>query len=79
MKFCATATTKSLIQNPETKEIVGCYTLIGEDGTKKAVKARKGVIMCCGGFEFNEEPQEQVSQVLPVQVRRLALEHGRRH
>lgn len=37
---------EELIQNPETKEIVGCYTLIGDDGTKKAVKARKGVIMC---------------------------------
>lgn len=46
---------EELIQNPVTKEIVGCYTLIGDDTTPKAVKARKGVIMCTGGFEFNEE------------------------
>lgn len=44
-----------LIQNPATKEIVGAYTLIGTDGTEKAVKARKGVILTLGGFEFNEE------------------------
>lgn len=42
-----------LIQNPETKEIVGCYTLVG--GVEKTVKASKGVILTCGGFEFNEE------------------------
>ena len=42
-----------LIQNPETKEIVGCYALIG--GTEKTIKARKGTILTCGGFEFNEE------------------------
>ena len=46
-------TEERLIQNPETKEIVGCYALIG--GTEKTVKANKGVIMTCGGFEFNEE------------------------
>lgn len=46
-------TEERLIQNPETKEIVGCYTLIG--GVEKTVKANKGVVMACGGFEFNEE------------------------
>lgn len=56
---------EELIQNPETKEIVGCYTLIGEDATKKAVKARKGVIMCCGGFEFNEELKNKYLKCYP--------------
>ena len=42
-----------LIQNPETKEIVGAYTMIGSE--EKTVKARKGVIMTTGGFEFNED------------------------
>ena len=56
---------EELIQNPETKEIVGCYTLIGEDGTKKAVKARKGVIMCTGGFEFNEEMKDYYLKCSP--------------
>lgn len=46
---------EELIQNPETKEILGCYTLIGEDTTPKAVKARKGTILCVGGYEFNDE------------------------
>ena len=54
-----------IIQNPETKEIVGCYTLIGEDGTKKAVKARKGVIMCTGGFELNEEMKDYYLKCSP--------------
>ena len=42
-----------LIQNPDTKEIVGCTTMIGSE--EKTVKARKGVIMTTGGFEFNED------------------------
>ncbi len=33
-----------LIQNPDTKEIVGCTTMIGSE--EKTVKARKGVILC---------------------------------
>ncbi|MDR2380431.1 MAG: FAD-binding protein [Bifidobacteriaceae bacterium] len=44
-----------LIQNPETKEIVGAWTKIGDDAAEKAVKARKAVILTLGGFEFNEE------------------------
>ncbi|MDR0626668.1 MAG: FAD-binding protein [Bifidobacteriaceae bacterium] len=44
-----------LIQDPASKEILGAWTQIGDDPTEKAVKARKGVIMCIGGFEFNEE------------------------
>ena len=54
-----------LIQNPATREIVGAYTLIGDDETPKAVKARKGVIMCCGGFEFNEELKNKYLKIYP--------------
>ena len=54
-----------LIQNPATREIVGAYTLIGDDETPKAVKARKGVIMCCGGFEFNEELKYKYLKIYP--------------
>ncbi len=54
-----------LIQNPATKEIVGAYTLIGDDETPKAVKARKGVIMTCGGFEFNEELKNKYLKIYP--------------
>ena len=57
---------ESLIQNPETKEIVGVYTLIGDDETPKAVKARKGVILTMGGFEHNEELKKQYLKCYPA-------------
>jgi succinate dehydrogenase/fumarate reductase flavoprotein subunit len=54
-----------LIQNPATKEIVGVWTQIGSDSGEKAVKARKGVIMCIGGFEFNEELKDTYLKCSP--------------
>ena len=57
---------EELIQNPETKEIVGAYTLIGDDKTPKAVKARKGVILTLGGFEFNEDMKQQYLRCYPM-------------
>lgn len=47
------APAQKLIQNPETKEILGVTYGSG----KKTInaKANKGVIMCCGGFENNPE------------------------
>ncbi|MEG0620172.1 MAG: FAD-binding protein [Raoultibacter sp.] len=56
---------ETLIQNPDTKEIVGAYTQIGSDGAKKSVKARKGVIMGIGGFEFNEELKNEYLKCYP--------------
>ena len=44
---------------------MGCYTLIGDDPEPKAVKARKGVIMTCGGFEFNEELKNKYLKIYP--------------
>lgn len=52
-----------LIQNPQTKEIVGAYTMIGNE--EKTVKARKAVIMTLGGFEFNEELKNQYLKCSP--------------
>lgn len=40
---------ESLIQDPDTKEIIGV-----EAGDKN-IRALKGVVMCCGGFESNQE------------------------
>ena len=37
----------------------------GKDG-RKAIKARRGVILACGGFEANYEMQRQYWQVYPV-------------
>lgn len=60
------ANNEELIQNPETKEIVGCYTYIGyEDKKKYAIKARKGVIMTIGGFEFNDELKREYLKIYP--------------
>lgn len=42
---------KKLIQDPHTKEILGVTAMV--DGVEKNFKARKGVIMACGGFENN--------------------------
>ena len=36
---------ETLIQNPETKEIVGAYTYIGDDGTQYAIKERSSISM----------------------------------
>ncbi len=44
---------KELIQNPNTKEIVGVKAT--KDGKDILVKANKGVILACGGYENNEE------------------------
>ena len=52
-----------LIQNPDTKEIVGAYTMIGSE--EKTVKARKGVILCTGGFEFNEDMKRKYLKCYP--------------
>jgi succinate dehydrogenase/fumarate reductase flavoprotein subunit len=54
-----------LIQNPQTREIVGAWTQIGSDSGEKAVKARKGVVMCIGGFEFNEELKDTYLKCSP--------------
>ena len=55
---------EELIQDPMTKEILGCWTFIGSE--KKAVKASKGVILCTGGFEFNFEMQEKYLKCYPM-------------
>jgi succinate dehydrogenase/fumarate reductase flavoprotein subunit len=42
-----------LVQDCATKEIVGVKA--GSDGRDIFIKARKGVVLCSGGFEFNED------------------------
>jgi succinate dehydrogenase/fumarate reductase flavoprotein subunit len=37
-----------------------------KDGTLRRVRARKGVILACGGFEANREMQRQYWQISPV-------------
>lgn len=57
---------ETLIQNPQTKEIVGCWTLIGDDPEPKAVKARRATLLATGGFEFNEEMHRQYLKCYPA-------------
>jgi succinate dehydrogenase/fumarate reductase flavoprotein subunit len=45
-----------LIQNPETREILG--VVAEKDGAEIAIKARKGVILACGGFAGNPQMQQ---------------------
>lgn len=55
-----------LIQDPETKEILGCTTLIGDDEMPKTVKARKATVVCTGGYEFNEEMKDHFLKCKPA-------------
>lgn len=48
------ARAEHLVQNPETKAVIGVRAT-HSDGSEIAVKARRGVILCCGGFEYNDE------------------------
>ncbi|MBN1190141.1 MAG: FAD-dependent oxidoreductase [Dehalococcoidales bacterium] len=53
-----------LIQDPMTREIAGVYAL--REGQKIAVKARKGVVLCTGGFEFDEEMKANYLRPYPM-------------
>jgi succinate dehydrogenase/fumarate reductase flavoprotein subunit len=53
-----------LIQDPDTKEILGVKT--NSRGDEKKIKARKGVILCTGGFEFNEEMKKDFLKCYPM-------------
>ena len=48
---------KDLVQSPATREIVG--VIATSKGKTISIKARKGVILACGGFEFDFEMQKQ--------------------
>lgn len=44
---------RHLVQDPETKAITGA--IIEHDGAELRVRAKNGVVLSCGGFEFNDE------------------------
>jgi succinate dehydrogenase/fumarate reductase flavoprotein subunit len=53
-----------LVQNPETKEVIGA---IAKNGDKEiAIKAKKAVVLCCGGFEYNETKKLNFLRAYPV-------------
>lgn len=57
---------KKLIQNPDTNEIVGIVA--GEDGAQMNIKARKGVLLACGGFENNPEMVQAYLPEMPTAI-----------
>jgi succinate dehydrogenase/fumarate reductase flavoprotein subunit len=53
---------KHLIQNPETKEILG--VIAEKQGTTVYIKARKAVVLSCGGFQNNQRMfQDYLKQI----------------
>ena len=56
------APAQDLITN-DRGEVVGAVA--EKDGRKISIKARRAVILSCGGFEFNEEMKEQYLSVMP--------------
>jgi succinate dehydrogenase/fumarate reductase flavoprotein subunit len=53
VEFMYKTAAKRLVQNPKTREVLGL--IVTQGGKEKAIKARQGVIVCAGGFEFNKE------------------------
>jgi succinate dehydrogenase/fumarate reductase flavoprotein subunit len=53
-----------LIQNPDTKEIIGVKAK--NNGQDKYIKARKAVVLCTGGFDFNEEMKNNYLRPYPI-------------
>jgi succinate dehydrogenase/fumarate reductase flavoprotein subunit len=53
-----------LIQDGETGEIRGVYA--SSRGKKITIKARKGVVLCTGGFEFDEEMKANYLRPFPL-------------
>jgi succinate dehydrogenase/fumarate reductase flavoprotein subunit len=55
---------KELIQDYETKEIVG--VIAKHQGKTITIKAKRGVVLCTGGFEFNEEMKNRFLKCWPM-------------
>jgi succinate dehydrogenase/fumarate reductase flavoprotein subunit len=57
---------KRLIQNPQTKEVLG--VIAENQGEGIAIKAKKAVILTCGGFEGNREMLTTYIGELPAPI-----------
>ena len=55
---------KELIQDHSTKEILGVKAK--SQGKTLNIKAKKGVVLCTGGFEFNEEMKNRFLKCWPM-------------
>jgi succinate dehydrogenase/fumarate reductase flavoprotein subunit len=54
---------KELVQDPNTREVLG--VLAEQDGKPIAIKAKRAVVMCLGGFEYDMEMQASYLRVWP--------------
>ena len=54
---------KDLISTPE-KEVIGI--ILETNKGESRIRAKKGIILACGGFEANTEMQKQFWQIMPV-------------
>jgi succinate dehydrogenase/fumarate reductase flavoprotein subunit len=53
-----------LIQDPFNKQILGVKTKSG--GVEKNIKAKRAVVLCTGGFDFNEEMKKDYLKCYPM-------------
>jgi hypothetical protein len=53
-----------LIQDADTRAITGIHAVT--DGEEMAIKAGKGVVLCTGGFEFDEEMKANYLRPFPL-------------
>ncbi len=54
-----------LIQHSKTREILGVAAV--KNGRDYVVKARKAVVLACGGFEFNEDMKQNYGRAYPIE------------
>jgi len=55
---------EELIQDPETKEILGVKARV--KGEEKRIKANRAVVLCTGGFDFNEDMKRDYLKCYPM-------------
>jgi hypothetical protein len=55
---------EELIQDPDTKEILGVKAKV--KGEEKRIKAKRGVVLCTGGMDFNEDMKREFLKCYPM-------------
>lgn len=65
-----------LIHDPETREVFG-VSVQTEEGAEKKIKASKGVVLACGGFENNLEMMKTYYELGCSEVRPVGTPYNR--
>lgn len=53
IRRCFETAAAELVQDPDSLEVFGL--IVEQDGQQKSIRARRGVILACGGFQANED------------------------